>query len=80
MNSTDSDVLSGQIAGLASTMAAIISTLPPVTAAQTALQLVTSREQDRENDLPGTEGMARTRDSFVEAFLGLLSAVALRRE
>jgi hypothetical protein len=80
METNEIDALSGQIAGLSEVITSIITTLPRLKAAQAAVALALSREENQRTDELDMESFAHHRDNLVEQFLQLLSAVAKRDE
>lgn len=75
MNSDDFESLSGQLAAVSSTLAALISALPSPTASDVLQHLEATNESDRENDQPGSEAFAKERDGSVAAYAALLRSV-----
>ena len=70
--------LNGSLAGISSVMAALISTLSPLQAAQMALSLKISNEDDKTFDEPTETPHAEARNGIVEGYLNLLQSVSKR--
>lgn len=78
MHEEELQAMRGQIAALTLTMTAVIQTIQALPAAQAALNLKISLEEekqlDEENETPPSEVSAR--NSIAESYCDLLSAVA----
>lgn len=81
MENEEFDFLSGQINALSSVINILISNLEALPAAQGALQLAIAMEEQKLSDAEdGTpERTAHIRNTLLENYVALLSAVAKRR-
>ena len=68
--------INGSIAGVSSALMAVMSVLSPVQAAQAALSLKISNEDDKTFDEDGSASFAEARDGIVEGYLGFLQSVS----
>jgi hypothetical protein len=78
MNEDALDQLSGQISAISSTLASLMTTLPPAMAAEAATHLEANRcvllEEDDIQETPASQ--SATRDLLLTGYVDLLRAVA----